>query len=59
MLGKCEEAIKAYDRAIVIYPQCADAWIGKSVVLGCLDKPAKSLLAALKNIEISQQDTKI
>ena len=54
-LGKYEEAIATYDKAIEIDPQYADAWNNKGSALGCLGKYEEAIAAYDKAIEIDPQ----
>lgn len=51
--GKSEEAVKAFDRAIEINPQQADAWMIKGIALEDLGKRDEAILAYRKAIEIN------
>ena len=52
-LGKLDEAIKAYDKAIEINPQYADAWYNKGNILCQLGKFDEGIKAYDKTIEIN------
>ena len=52
-LGKYNEAIKAYDKAIEINPQDSDAWYNKGLDLEQLSKSDESIKAYEKAIEIN------
>ncbi len=56
LLGKYEEAIQAFDKAIKIDPQFSPAWDGKGVVLHDLSRYNESIQAFDKAIEINPQD---
>ena len=56
-LGKYDEAIKAYDKAIEINPQDSKAWYGKGAVLGLSSKYNEAIKAFDKAIEINPQDS--
>jgi predicted amidohydrolase len=51
-LGKYEEAIKCYDKAIEIEPNYEDAWYNKGVALGELGKYEEAIKCYDKAIEI-------
>lgn len=51
-LGSYNETIQAFDRAIEIDPQYADAWSRKGIVLSRLGKYDEALRAFNKSIEM-------
>ncbi len=55
-LGRYDEAIQAYDRAIEITPQFADAWRSKGVALVAQGKYDEAIQAYDKVIEIDPED---
>ena len=57
-LGKSDEAIKAYDKAIEINPHNSDAWYNKGIALYNLNKSDEAIKAYDKAIEINPQDSK-
>jgi len=56
-LGRHEEALDAYNKAIEIDPQFTEAWYGKGFALGRLDRDEEALDAFNKVIEIDPQFT--
>ena len=52
--GKIDEAIKAYDEAIVLNPNYTEAWNGKSVALISQGKYAEAMQACNKSIGFNQ-----
>lgn len=48
-VGRNEEALKAYERAIEINPQFAEAWYAKGVALSELERHEESLKAYEKS----------
>ena len=56
-LGKHDEAIKAFDKAIEINPQDSYAWDGKGIALWKLDKYDEAIKAFDKAIEIDPHDS--
>ena len=54
-MGKYEEAIQAYDKAIEIDPRYADAWNNKGAVLENMGKYDEAIQACDKAIEINPQ----
>ena len=55
-LGKHDEALKSYERAIEINPNDAEAWYNKGAVLGNLGKHDEALKCFDKAIEINPND---
>jgi tetratricopeptide (TPR) repeat protein len=55
-LGKPEEALEAFDKAIELDPKFAQAYYNKGNALGKLGKPEEALVAYEKAIEIDQKD---
>ena len=55
-LGKYDEAIQAYEKAIEINPQYALAWNGKGVALSVQGKYDEAITAFDRAIEINPQD---
>jgi tetratricopeptide (TPR) repeat protein len=55
-LGKDEEALKAFEKAIEINPTDPEAWYNKGVALGKLGKNEEALKAFEKAIEINPTD---
>ncbi len=55
-MGKSDEAIKAYDKAIEINPQDSRSWDGKGIALSKLNKSNEARKAFDKAIEINPQD---
>jgi tetratricopeptide (TPR) repeat protein len=51
-LGKYDEAIRAFDKAIEINPQYVAAWAGKSIVLKALGRTAEADAAFAKVKEL-------
>jgi len=58
-LGKLDEEIAAFDRAIEINPQDSDAWNNKGLALGKLNKHEDAMKAYDKASEIYQQKSKV
>src|SRR5271157_4331218 len=54
-LNKSDEAITAYDKAIIINPQDSDAWENKGTTLAKLGKFYEAIKAYDKAIEIDPQ----
>ena len=54
-MGKYDEAIQAYDRAIEINPQYTDAWYNKGETLRRQDKYDEAIQAYDKAIKINPQ----
>ena len=54
-MGKSDEAIKAYDKAIEINPLNSAAWYNKAVTLDNLNKFDDAMKAYEKAIEITPQ----
>jgi tetratricopeptide (TPR) repeat protein len=54
-LGRSDEAIKCYDRALEIDPQYEWAWIGKGFSLASLDRLDEALECFDKALEINPQ----
>ena len=52
-LGRHEEAIAAFDKAIEIDPQCAKAWNNKGIALDKLAKHEEAKEAFEKALEIN------
>ena len=55
-LGKYDEAIKAYDRAIELNPEDSDAWCNKGVALYYLGKYDEAIKTSDKTIELNPED---
>lgn len=53
--GKYEEAIKAYDAAIKLNPNYADAWSNKGITLGELGKTKEASTAFAKTKELGYE----
>jgi protein O-GlcNAc transferase len=51
-LGKHDEAIRAYDKAIELKPDLAEAWIGKSMVLRSQERTIEADAAFAKAKEL-------
>jgi len=52
-LGKPDEALKCYDKAIEINPNYAKAWFNKGIALSKLGRPDEALKCYDKAIEIN------
>ena len=50
--GRYAEAINCYDKAIEIYPESFNAWIGKADILKAMDRHAEAIKCYEKAIEI-------
>lgn len=50
---KFAEAIRIYDAAIDVCPECAEAWTGKAAVLKSLGRLQEALECAEESLEIS------
>jgi tetratricopeptide (TPR) repeat protein len=57
--GKYDEALQAFDKAIEINPQLAEAWVAKGVVLMAQGKYDEAIQAYDKAIEIDPQDVNV
>jgi len=55
-LGKPQEAIACYNKALEINPKCAEAWNNKGVALGSLGKEQEAIACYDKAIEINPRD---
>jgi tetratricopeptide (TPR) repeat protein len=53
-LGKINESIQAFDKAIEINPLCVDAWNNKGVALSALKRYNESIQAFDKAIELKR-----
>ena len=56
-LGRYEEAIVAYDKALEINPQYSDAWNNKGIALSYLNRYEEASEACNKAIEIDPQNS--
>jgi len=56
--GRYNETIQAFDRAIEINPQYADAWSRKGIVLSRLGRYDEAIQAFNKSLEINPQSAK-
>ena len=51
MLGSADEALRAYDQAIALNPNSAEAWFNKGVVLVNVQQKYREALAYLEQAE--------
>lgn len=56
-LLKYEEAMEAYDKAIELDPQCAEAYLGKWYILDELEKNTEALEVYIKALELKAPNT--
>ncbi|WP_229390715.1 tetratricopeptide repeat protein [Methanosarcina sp. DH2] len=54
-IGEEDEAIKAYEQAIKLKPDYAEAWYNKSVVLASIDKVDDSIKARQRALELNPE----
>jgi tetratricopeptide (TPR) repeat protein len=54
--GKLEEALPLFDKALVLLPECADAWNNKGVALGMLGRYKEAISCYDETIKLEPDD---